>query len=330
MNVSRREFGLGAALLGMAGLGGTPALAGSRGSAHRLERGLQLGVQTYSFRDMLPTPGDMVTKMIAGCHAAGLSSVELFEPTIQPPAFSADAPWAVVAGKPTEASLYGRPPEGPKPASALALREEMRAWRLNTPLSHFQAIGARFRAAGIAVQAFNFGLKEDCTDAEVERGFAMAKALGTRIMTASTTLKMAERTVPFAARHRVLLGLHGHSNLHDPNQFATPDSFEKGLAMSPFYRINFDIGHFAAAGFDVSAFLEKHHERIVSVHLKDRKLHEGANMQFGQGDTPIREVVRVIVRHGWPIPAMLEYEYAGADSVTELRRMKDYVRAALA
>lgn len=158
----------------------------------------------------------------------------------------------------------------------------------------------------------------------------MAKALGTRIMTASTTLKMAERTIPFAARHRVLLGLHGHSNLHDPNQFATPDSFEKGLAMSPFYRINFDIGHFAAAGFDVMAFLEKHHARIVSIHLKDRQLHEGANKPFGQGDTPIREAVRAIVRHRWPIPAMLEYEYAGADSVTELRRMKDYVRAALA
>jgi hypothetical protein len=25
-----------------------------------------------------------------------------------------------------------------------------------------------------------------------------------------------------------MLGLHGHSNLHDPNQFATPESFAKG------------------------------------------------------------------------------------------------------
>ncbi|NKI98733.1 TIM barrel protein [Novosphingobium sp. SG707] len=322
MKMSRREFGFGAAVLGM----GAPAFAAPRRSAARL----QLGVQTYSFRDMLQTPGDMVDKMIAGCRAVGLSSVELFEPTIQPPAFSRDAPWASVAGKPTEASLYGRPPEGPKPASTEQVREQVREWRLKTPMSHFAAIGARLRAAGITVQAFNFGLKEDCTDAEVERGFAMTRALGTQIMTASTTLKMAERTVPFAARHRVILGLHGHSNLHDPNQFATPESFEKGLTMSPFYRINFDIGHFVAAGFDAPAFLEKHHEKIVSIHLKDRKTHEGPNTVFGEGDTPIRDVVRMIARHGWAIPAMLEYEYAGADSVTELRRMKDYVRAALA
>lgn len=320
MQASRREFTM-AALAALA-LGGSGAALAGR------SKKLRFGVQTYSFRDMLPTPGDMVDKMIAGCKAVGLDMVELFEPTIQPPDFSKDAPWATVAGKLTEASLYGRPPEGPPPAAVLATRERIRQWRLETPLSYYSEIGRRFRKAGIEIQAFNFGLKEDCTDAEVERGFAITKALGTGLMTASTTIRMAERTVPYVAKHRILLGLHGHSNLRDPNQLATPESFEQCLAMSPYYRLNFDIGHFAAAGFDTIGFLDKHHAKTVSLHLKDRRKPFGANMPLGEGDTPVRDAIRTIRERGYGIPMFFEYEYAGADSVTELKRMLAFARNA--
>jgi sugar phosphate isomerase/epimerase len=320
MKPTRREFALGALIALPLGI---PAVAKTV-----RKQPLRFGVQTYSFRDMLQTPGDMVDKMIAGCRAVGLTMVELFEPTLQPPAFSKDAPWAFVGGKPTEASLFGRPPEGPPPAEVIANRERIRKWRLETPLSHFAEIGRRFRAAGIEVQAFNFGLKEDCTDAEVDRGFAITKALGAKVMTASTTIKMAERTVPFVKRHKVLLGLHGHSNLHDPNQLATPESFEICLKMSPYYRINFDIGHFAAAGFDTIGFLKKHQAKVVSVHLKDRKKNLGANAALGEGDTPVLEVIRTVRDGAYPIALFFEYEYGGGDSVTELKRMYAYAQTA--
>lgn len=320
MKPTRREFAFGA-LLALP-LGG-PAVAKT------VKRPvLRYGIQTYSFRDMLQTPGDMVDKMIAGCRAVGLNVVELFEPTIQPPAFSKDAPWAFVGGKPTEASLFGRPPEGPPPADVIANRERIRQWRLETPIGYFVEIGRRFRAAGIEVQAFNFGLKEDCTDAEVDRGFAITSALGAKLMTASTTIRMAERTASFVRHHKILLGLHGHSNLRDPNQLATPESFEICLKMSPYYRINFDIGHFAAAGFDTIGFLKKHHAKVVSVHLKDRKKDLGANAALGEGDTPVLEVIRTIRDEAYPITLLFEYEYAGGDSITELRRMHAYALTA--
>jgi sugar phosphate isomerase/epimerase len=321
MAITRRGF-TSAALVALA-FG--PAEAAPRRRAPRV----RFGIQTYSFRDMLPTPGDMVDKMIAGCRTVGLDMVELFEPTIQPPEFSAKAPWAMVGGKPTEASLLGRPPEGPPPAEVLENRKRIRKWRLETPMTYFEDVGRRFRRAGIEIQAYNFGLKDDCTDAEVERGFAITKALGTRVMTASTTLTMAQRTVPFAQRHKVYLGLHGHSNLHDPNQLATPDSFEKGLAMSPWYRINLDIGHFSAAGFDALAFLDKHADRIVSAHLKDRKNNDGPNMPLGEGDTPVAAFVRRVAERRLSIPLILEYEYAGGASVPQLARMLDYAKRSL-
>jgi sugar phosphate isomerase/epimerase len=326
MQYSRRTFvGLAMASLPAA------ALAATGGRANARIDGVRLGVQTYSFRDMLGTPGDMVDKMIAAMQELGLTECEMFEPCLQPPALSADAPWRVVAGKPTEASLLGHMPTKAPGAADLAHLEAVRQWRLGEGLDQVSAAAEKFKKAGIRVFAFNYLLKDTCTDAEIERGLQMTKAMGTRIMTASTTLTMAKRSIPFFEKHAVLLALHGHSNLEDPNQFATPASFEQGLAMSKLYRINLDIGHFAAAGFDSVAFIRAHHAKITNLHLKDRKKNDGANMPFGQGDTPIKSVLQLMKKEAYPFPAYVEYEYAGTGTSTqEVARSLEYVRAALA
>ena len=294
--------------------------------------GVPFGVQTYSFRDMLQTPGDMVDKMIAAMRRLGLTQCELFEPEIQPPALNIDAPWAQNAGgKPTQASLFGRPPTSAPTQRDLDDRAKIRDWRLTTPLAHFAAIREKFESAGIRIFAFNPLLKDYMTDEEIDKGFAITKALGTTIMTASTTLTMARRALPFAERHQVMLAMHGHSNLSDPNQFATPDSFEQALAMSPLYRVNLDIGHFFATGFDPVEFIRRHHDKITNLHIKDRKAHDGANMPFGEGDTPIKPVLQLLKRERYNIPAFVEYEYAGSgNSTAEVGKCLDYMRAALA
>jgi sugar phosphate isomerase/epimerase len=290
----------------------------------------RLGVQTYSFRDMLETSGDMTDKMIAAMHELGLTECEVFEPTLQPPQLSAAAAWRTVGGKPTQASLLGRPPTAPPTAAQLANREAIRQWRLGPALDQIGAAGEKFKRAGIRVLGFNYLLKDDCTDQEVERGFELTRAMGTDLMTVSTTLTMAKRTVPFAEKHKMLLGLHGHSNLSDPNQLATPESFAQGLAMSPNYRVNLDIGHFAAAGFDPVAYVRENHTRITHLHVKDRKKDDGPNTPFGEGDTPIKAVLQLLKKEKYPIPAYIEYEYAGTGTSTqELRRCLDYVKATL-
>jgi sugar phosphate isomerase/epimerase len=325
VNVSRRAF----LELSAAGLPLTLGLSCERLLARASDAAaVRLGVQTYSFRDMLQTPGDMTDKMIAAMQELGLTECEVFEPTLQPPALSADAPWRMTAGKPTEASLLGRPPTGAPTAAQLASREAVRQWRLGEGLDQVTAAAAKFKRAGIRVFAFNFMLKDSCTDEEVERGFQMTRALGAKIMTVSTTLTMAKRTVPFVEKHKVLLALHGHSNLSDPNQFATPDSFAQGLAMSPDYRVNLDIGHFVASGFDPVAYIRANHERITNLHIKDRKKNDGPNTPFGQGDTPIKAVLQLLKTQGYPIPAYVEYEYAGTDNSTaELRKCLEYVKS---
>ena len=100
--------------------------------------------------------------------------------------------------------------------------------------------------------------------------------------------------------------------------------------MSEYIAINLDIGHFTAANFDAVDFLKSHHEHIVTLHIKDRKKNQGDNLPFGEGETPIKEVLQLLKQNKWKIPANIEYEYKGADTVAEVRRCFEYCKSALA
>jgi sugar phosphate isomerase/epimerase len=87
---------------------------------------------------------------------------------------------------------------------------------------HFTGIRKKFDAAGLKIYGFNYSFNPSFTDEEIDRGFEIAKALGAEIITASTTLPVAQKVAPFAEKHKMIVAMHGHSNLTDPNEFATP------------------------------------------------------------------------------------------------------------
>ena len=135
---------------------------------------------------------------------------------------------------------------------------------------------------------------------------------------------------PFAQRHRITVAFHNHADKR-PNEFSGPEDFAAAMnGRSNRIAINLDIGHFVAAGHDPLPFLDAHHARIVSLHLKDRKLGDSsANLPFGEGDTPIGAVLRRLRDRHWDIPANIEYEYRGTDTVAEVRRCFDFCKQAL-
>ena len=199
----------------------------------------------------------------------------------------------------------------PLPAEVQQARDALRTWRLATSLDHFRGIRKKFETAGITVYAFNYSPNGSFTDDEIDRGFEMAKALGAEIITASATLEAARRMVPFAATHRMTVAMHNHSNVGDPNEFATTESLTAALKMSNHFKINLDIGHFTAANYDPVAYIREHHASITNLHIKDRKKAQGDNTPWGTGDTPIREVLQLLKKERWPIRAYIEYEHRG-------------------
>jgi sugar phosphate isomerase/epimerase len=250
--------------------------------------GVRIGVQTYSFRDRA------LDGAIEGMKAAGLTGCELWQGHVEPK----------------------------------GSREELRKWRLETPLSIFTGIREKFSRAEIVLNAYNLSFRDDFTDDEIRRGFEIAAALGAPVLTASANQEVMRRVAPHAERAKLRVGVHNHSDVK-PNEFATPDDFTRALAVSPMIAVNLDIGHFTAANFDAVAFLREHHDRIVALHIKDRRRNQGPVVPFGEGDAPIREVLRLLRDERWPIPANIEYEYEGADTLAEVKRCLEYCRAAL-
>jgi sugar phosphate isomerase/epimerase len=274
--------------------------------------GVRLGVQTYSFRELTRPPGgDLVDPIIAAMKECGLTECELWAPQIEPP------------------SSFGR--GRPTPEQAQQAREAAKTWRLETPLDHFRTIRKTFESAGMKIYAFNYSPNNSFTDAEIDRGFEMAKALGAEIITASATIEAARRMAPFAAKHKMPVAMHNHSNVTDPNEFATLESLATALTLSPLFRINLDIGHFTAANYDAVAYIREHHARITNLHLKDRKKEQGPNTAWGTGDTPIRQVLQLLKQERWPIRAYIEYEHNGeAGPVDEVKKCFAFAKSALA
>ena len=274
--------------------------------------GVRLGVQTYSFRELTrPPSGDLVDPIIAAMKECGLTECELWAPQIEPP------------------SPFGR--GRPTPEQTQQAREAAKTWRLETPIDHFRAIRKKFESAGMTIYAFNYSPNNSFTDAEIDRGFEMAKALGAEIITAPATIEAARRMAPFAAKHKMPVAMHNHSNVTDPNEFATLESLATALTLSPLFRINLDIGHFTAANYDAVAYIREHHARITNLHLKDRKKEQGPNTTWGTGDTPIRQVLQLLKQERWPIRAYIEYEHDGeAGPVDEVKKCFAFAKSALA
>ena len=148
-------------------------------------------------------------------------------------------------------------------------------------------------------------------------------------MTSSATVSLAKRIAPFAEKHKMIVGMHGRTNLQDANEFGRPESYEQAIQFSRYIAINLDIGHYTAAGFDAIPFIEKHHDRIVSLHLKDRKRDQGKSMPFGERDSPVKECLELLKRNQWKIPAHIEHD-RGGNRVAEVRRSYEFCKRALA
>jgi sugar phosphate isomerase/epimerase len=165
-----------------------------------------------------------------------------------------------------------------------------------------------FDTAGVTIYAFRLTLRADMPDAEYDYTFNAAKALGATQITMELPADKAvsQRIGDFAARHQVNVGYHLHTT-------ATITAWDDAMAQSPRNGLQLDIGHYVAGtGLSPVPLIEKHHARIFSMHLKDRKKagHDKAeNMPWGQGDTPIADVLRVLKKNRWAIPVGVEFEY---------------------
>jgi hypothetical protein len=209
-------------------------------------------------------------------------------------------------------------------AAARAAVEENRKWRTSVSLDRVRDVKRKFDNAGILVEIIKWDGLPAMADNELDYVFQVSKAMGAKALSAELSLDLAKRIGPFADKHQLPFGFHGHAQ--------GPDLFEQVIAMAKYNWINLDIGHFLASHGTPIPFLKKHHARITHIHVKDRKANGGDTVPFGEGDTPVVEVLRLMRDNKWPFQATIEFEYpvpAGSDRITELKKTVEYCRRAL-
>lgn len=328
MNSSRRDF---ARLL----LVGAPAAFALANGKTDVE-GVRLGVCTYSFRDLPRQNGDAVGPVIQAMKECDANLCELFSPQLEPEnvllsrllhEMTTPGPDGKTPSMQEMGAKYRAAMNSPE---AKEYRERLRQWRLTTPASHFEGVRKQFDDAGIQIYAYTLNFSKDFADEELDACFRQTKALGVGIIASSTQVSMLPRLKPLAEKHKIYVAVHGHSDTKHPDEFSSPESFQKALDMSTWFRVNLDIGHFSAAGFDPVAYIKEHHDRITHLHIKDRKRNDGPNEPFGEGDTPIKPVLLLLKENRYPIPALIEYEYKGTGTpVQEVKKCLEYMTDAL-
>jgi sugar phosphate isomerase/epimerase len=311
--------------------------------------GVQIGAITYSFNSIASDPEAIVKAMAEiglgeaelmsnHCEAlAGAPAMPSFgrgggggarrgadapAAQVQPPAAGAQAAGAD-AGAPAARRGGGRTPLTPEQQAQMEQAQAAVAkWRAGATADTWKAARKKFNDAGIEVALLCYNMNDRMKDEDIEYGFQMAKGLGVKGITTSTTLTMAKRIAPIADTHKLLVGYHGHDATNDPNQTATLESYATLMAYGKYNGVNLDIGHFTAANYDAVAFIKENHAKITNLHLKDRKKDHGMNVPWGQGDTPIKDVLQLLKKEKYGFPANIELEYRIPEDSTVVAEMK--------
>lgn len=296
--------------------------------------GVQMGTITYSFRSM---PHD-IDQLLKFCIDANVSAIEMM-----------GDPAEDFAGKPKNPNPFRMGPPPPRPAGAAPasppqrpqMTDEQRAqmaaygkqvaeWRATASMDKFKEIRKKFNDAGVSIYAFKpnaFGANN--SDAEVEYAMNAAKALGATSVTVElpTDSAQTKRLGDLGAKHKVYVGYHAHLQ-------ATDTLWDEALSQSPYNSLNLDCGHYIAVGGkntkdSLLALIQAKHDRITSMHLKDRTADGKGNLEWGKGDTPIKDILLLVKSKKYKFPVTIELEYdvpAGSDAVKEVAKCIAYAK----
>ena len=313
--------------------------------------GVQVGVITYSYRSM---PGANDAKaLLKYIVDSGVSGIELMGPAAE-----------IYAGSPASAGRgpgggggqgRGRGPGGPggpgapgaqgrgqggggrqplTPEQQAAQREraeELKKWRLGVSMDKYKEMRKMYNDTGVNIYAFKLEPNPNMSDEEYEYIFHVADTLGANHVTLelSNNAEFTKRIGDFAAKKHMMVAYHAHTQ-------ATITAWDAVLEQSKGNAINLDCGHYVAGTSESPIpLIQKRHDRIASMHLKDRKKASSgaANLAWGQGETPIRDILRLMRQEKYKFPASIELEYEipeGSDAVVETSKCVQFCKSALA
>jgi len=314
--------------------------------------GVQIGTITYSFR-ALPSSAEEVLKY---CLECGISGIELMSNTAESYAGApaqagrgfgpGRGPGGPGGGRGRGPGGQGRGPGGGRapltPEQQAAMQKaaaEIKTWRLSVSMDKYKAFRKMYEDAGVKIYAFKLPPTMAMSDQEYDYIWNVAETLGANQITTElpTDDALLQRVGEYAAKRKLRIAFHTHGQ-------GGESGFQKALAASAFTALNLDVGHYYGVnGKSPVPVMVEYHDRIASLHLKDRKGPGsagenqgpgggGPNMPWGQGETPLKEVLQTMKKNQYKFPASIEYEYdtpEGSDVLAEVKKCVQFCRDAL-
>ena len=261
--------------------------------------GVQIGAITYSYRQM---PDQTLEGILNYTLQSGINSVELLGGTVEQ-----------YAGIPKNS-------------------DEASEWRKTVSMDKFKEIKKIFNQKGVNIHGVNMAIAK-WSDEEIDYAFRVCKALGAKGIYLEISEDAGKRLAPFADKHKLFVIFHNHGQPGYESDF----SFDRVLDHGRRLMLNLDVGHYyGSTGLDPCDLIRRLNKRIVSIHVKDKTgpqyYPRDTNQPFGEGQTPLVEILQLIQKEKWPIYCDIELEYKvpqDSDAVKEVIKCVAYCRAAL-
>ena len=322
--------------LGTSKVWGAPAYIPNLFNPYKRINGVQLGLITYSFRALEDQSAEATLQYILDC---GVNSIELMGSTAKsyigrPESTINRRMFYRLSRKERNNELTK---EEEKELADLKKQQEsydkeVEAWKKTRSVEGFNSLRKMYNDAGVEIYAFkpDYLLRKDNSDEDINYAMQAGKRLGASHVTlelpeeASHSLRLGK----MGEKNGIKVAYHGHEQQH-------AHWWDAALEQSSYNAMNLDLGHYIAAGnTDAFDFIQKNHEHILSMHVKDRQNPENGkkNVVFGQGDTPIAEVLQLMRDKKYSYAATIEYEYETPENSTillEIKKSIDYCKNAL-
>lgn len=320
--ISRRKF-IGTTTAAAAGISVVPVnYSFTRGMMSKKPNskvnGVQLGLTTYSYLSMPHSLEEVLEYVLK----AGVNALEMRRVLEEGLGIPADPPRARRGVELSDKEKVERA------KAADAAREAQRQWRLNLPMQKYAEVRKMYNNAGVDLHIAKFAPSK-WTDEEIDYAFKAAKVLGAYGITDEASVDACKRLGTFAEKHNSLAIYHTHGQFGEPGF-----DLDTLLGYSKANRLNLDVGHYwGATGKHPNEIIEKYHDQIPMIHVKDKTgpnhATPNANRPFGEGETPIADVLLLLKEKQWPIDVFVELEYKipeDSDAVKEVIKCIEYMR----
>jgi sugar phosphate isomerase/epimerase len=300
--------------------GAAPVTSSWMRGGTRQVNGLLVGLQTFVFTSNVNVPrSQAVDAAIAAMNAAGIRECDVSAPLLDPP--------EIVARIPQISRGQQLPPDAA--AARAAAQQELAQWRASVPLGFYADVRRKFNAAGVDIHAIS--LFPSTAPEQFARTMDIAEALGAQLVATTADLKGLQGFVDLTAKRALTVGIQGRPDMSvtNPDVVAKPDQYAAAAGLSRNYKVILDVGDATGRGWDTLSFVREHADTIGLIYLKDRR-RDYTSVPFGEGDTPIREIVRLIRDKNYPIRCYVDCDYPTEDRAGDIRRSLEFIKAALA